>query len=249
MLPKPEMQNRYHQVVLHSLPSLGGFFFFFFSLSSSSENSYKPVPHKHVYLAKPFRGCPDGAVSCFTLSFSLYSLYPAIATAFSVAGCYGPQCSGCKASSSVCRSMSRFSYPFPPVFQDLILLLTHFTASPHVISLSNYFSSACDAVFTRRRFLSARLAFGLLSFRKYVWLSTHDCTRQRVWAKERVFQQFKFTGISLYGFSFFFFYFLFPLNYSYANMHLRLLHIPCGAYLNLLNLTCYLQVANSVLLH
>lgn len=47
-------------------------------------------------------------------------------------------------------------------------LLTCFTAASHISSLSNYFSSACHAIFIWRMFLSARLAFGLLSFKCYV---------------------------------------------------------------------------------
>lgn len=85
-------------------------------------------------------------------------------------GVAGPWCSGDKMSCSVCRSTSRFSLSLPAsgstVFQDLVqivLLLTCFIASPHVTSLFNYFSSACHAIFISRMFLSARLAFGLLS--------------------------------------------------------------------------------------
>lgn len=161
MSPKLEMQNSYHirQICTCFL------YWMAFLLSSSSEN----FP-KHIYLARPFHH-PDGAVSAALRPRSNSFSYTAIATDLSVAWC-GPQCSGYSTSCSQCLQKHQQGRFIPScLWLHRVsglgannFALSSFTVSPHIISLSNYFSSACQAVFIRRVFLSARLAFGLLIF-------------------------------------------------------------------------------------
>lgn len=142
---------------------------------------------------------------------------------------------------SVCRSTSRAGLSLlasgSTVFRDLvqiILLLSSFTVSPHIISLSNYFSSACQAVFIRRVFLSARLAFGLLIFE--VWyLAQHFIRSNSLW----FLWKFSFFSFSLFSFS---------SQLFLCKCTLRFATHSMWWHLKLPNLSCYFQVANSIVL-
>lgn len=222
MSPKPEMQNRYHQVD-HLLPLLGDIF-----LCSSSENS-----HKHVYLTKPLLHGLDGAVSCLTLSFRLSSY--AIVTAFSVAKCYRSSLLWLQ-EELLCLQKHQQAQFIPFCFQfhsdlDLVQIVLLLTCAFLLLTSAPYLVVSSVPVMP----FSARLAFGLLSFQCNVQLSTYDCIGQCIKVKEGVFLQFEFIGISLHVWVVFFLLFFSPffsLSYSYANTHIRLLHIQCGGILN-----------------
>lgn len=162
-----KMQNRYHirQICTCFL------YWVTFLLSSSSEN----FP-KHVYLAKPSQILMG---LCQLLSHSSSSFHTALLLTFLWPSVTGPQCSGCSTSCSQCLQKHQQGQFIPPclwlhiVLVQIILLLSSFTVCPHIICLSNYFSSACCAVFIRMMFLPARPALGLLIFKVWCLAALH----------------------------------------------------------------------------
>lgn len=145
------------------------------ALASSIGSLFSYLPHQRTFLS--IFTWPDHSTTLMELCQLLYSLVQTpsptllLLLTFLWPGVVLSALATARVVLSVCRSTSRAG--LSPLasgsigFRDLvqiILLLSSFTVSPHIISLSNYFSSACQAVFIRRVFLPARLAFGLLIF-------------------------------------------------------------------------------------
>lgn len=205
-----------------------------FLLSYSSEN----FP-KHVYPAKPSQIlmgpcqllCSLIPTPPSTLLLLLTFLWPSVT---------GPQCSGYSTSCSQCLKKNQQGQFIPPfwlhiVLVQIILLLSSFTVCPHIISLSNYFPSACCAVFSRRMFLPARPAPGLLIFLSLVSISTPSI---------QIHCDFP-ASLLLFPFP----HFLFPHSYSCANTRFRVcytFHVMASSASS--KLSCYFQVANSTVL-
>jgi len=160
MLPKPEMRNRYHQVVLHLISLLGDFFFPPHLPHQRTQNN---VPHKRVYFTKSFHSGPDGAMSAASLSHSDSSSIPllplpfvwpgvtvlsALATRWVVLPVEAP-------AGSVIPSYLWLHSVSGLDTNSFAFNLSCCISSRHLL---NYFSSACYAIFIRRMFLSANQA-------------------------------------------------------------------------------------------